>query len=84
MAVSNLQLKQNGLIHQNEIEKRERDRSKTKAEKIYRDLEDVVQYIQHPKELKRRLIDIVHRHRRCPLANALDDVPIEHEFERSI
>ena len=82
LQISNLQSKQNGLGRQIDIERHARDRARAKVESIERELEDVVQHIQHPKMLKRTLVDMYHRHRQGAIADVAHSPNADDEFER--
>lgn len=59
-----------------------RDRAKTQLEILSKELEDVVQHIQHPKLLKHKIIEMYRRRQQRPLAYAINESNVEDEFER--
>lgn len=81
MKIVDLTSRHRGLGRQVEVERRARDHAMLQLEAMQRALEEVVQHIQHPKDLKRGIIDMYRRHGQT----TLHDSPVanpEHEFER--
>lgn len=55
LVVANLRMKQKGAMKQLELERQSRIHATQNCEKFSRSLQDVVQFIQHPKLLKQRV-----------------------------